>query len=107
MDDDLPPAHRAGPLAPVIEGLLLKDPEERMTADEAGRRLRLAAGDAAVSPETGTSTDATAATTTAVATTSATGGITAAVTAAVDCSTRPDDTTPPGRPSGRLRCPAP
>ncbi|MGW3464291.1 serine/threonine-protein kinase, partial [Streptomyces olivaceoviridis] len=86
VDDDLPPAHRAGPLAPVIEGLLRKDPEERMTADEAGRRLRLAAGDAAVSPETETSTDATAATTaapTAVVTTSATGGISAAVTAAV------------------------
>ncbi|MFF8908023.1 serine/threonine-protein kinase [Streptomyces olivaceoviridis] len=83
VDDDLPPAHRAGPLVPVIEGLLLKDPEERMPADEAGRRLRLAAGDAAVSPETETSTDATAATTAAVATTSATGGITAAVTAAV------------------------
>ncbi|WP_189819934.1 serine/threonine-protein kinase [Streptomyces olivaceoviridis] len=85
VDDDLPPAHRAGPLAPVIEGLLLKDPEERMTADEAGRRLRLAAGDAAVSPETETSTDATAATTAAAAavvTTSATGGISAAVTAA-------------------------
>ncbi|MEV5384421.1 serine/threonine-protein kinase [Streptomyces sp. NPDC052721] len=83
VDDELPPAHRAGPLAPVIEGLLLKDPEERMTADEAGRRLRLAAGDAAVSSQAETSTDATAATTPAAATTSATGGITAAVTAAV------------------------
>ncbi|MEV5177507.1 serine/threonine protein kinase, partial [Streptomyces flaveolus] len=95
VDDELPPAHRAGPLAPVIKGLLLKDPEERMTADEAGRQLRLTAGDAVVSSEAGTSTDATAATTLAVATTpaaattpalattSATGGITAAVTAAV------------------------
>ncbi|POX62958.1 serine/threonine protein kinase [Streptomyces sp. Ru62] len=89
VDDEPPPAHRAGPLAPVIEGLLLKDPEERMTADEAGRLLRLAAGDAAAPSETETSTDATAATppaaatATSVATTSATGGITAAVTAAV------------------------
>ncbi|MEV7817375.1 serine/threonine-protein kinase [Streptomyces flaveolus] len=83
VDDELPPAHRAGPLTPVIEGLMIKDPEERMAAEEAGRQLRLAAGDAAVPSEAETSTDVTAAKTTAVATTSATGGITAAVTAAV------------------------
>ncbi|WP_152990739.1 serine/threonine-protein kinase [Sphaerimonospora mesophila] len=33
------PMHRAGPLAPVINGLLAKDPAYRMTAEEAARHL--------------------------------------------------------------------
>ncbi|MGW0084877.1 protein kinase domain-containing protein [Streptomyces sp. NPDC003393] len=52
VDDELPPPRRAGPLAPVIEGLLRKDPAERLPAGLAERDLRLvAAGDA---PRTGT-----------------------------------------------------
>ncbi|MEV7996039.1 serine/threonine-protein kinase [Streptomyces sp. NPDC086077] len=83
VDDELPPPHRAGPLTSVIEGLMRKDPEERMTAEQAGRELRLAAGEPAVPSDTGAATDGTVATTTAIATTSATAAVTAGVTAAV------------------------
>ncbi|MET7476192.1 serine/threonine-protein kinase [Streptomyces sp. NPDC005648] len=41
VDEELPPPHRAGPLAPVIEGLLRKDPAERIPADRAEHDLRL------------------------------------------------------------------
>ncbi|MFF7386371.1 protein kinase [Streptomyces griseoluteus] len=43
VDEPLPPPHRAGPLTPVIEGLLRKDPEERLPAEQAARDLRLIA----------------------------------------------------------------
>ncbi|MFJ6572876.1 serine/threonine-protein kinase [Streptomyces sp. NPDC091292] len=43
VDEALPPSRFAGPLAPVIEGLLRKDPADRMPADEAERALRLVA----------------------------------------------------------------
>ncbi|MGW1957384.1 protein kinase domain-containing protein [Streptomyces sp. NPDC001920] len=41
VDEELPPPHRAGPLAPVIEGLLRKDPAERLPADRAEQELRV------------------------------------------------------------------
>ncbi|MDG9718117.1 serine/threonine-protein kinase [Streptomyces sp. DH24] len=41
VDEELPPPLRAGPLAAVIEGLLRKDPAERMPAEPAERELRL------------------------------------------------------------------
>ncbi|WP_019885099.1 serine/threonine-protein kinase [Streptomyces purpureus] len=41
VDEELPPPRRAGPLAPVIEGLLRKDPAERLPAAEAERLLRV------------------------------------------------------------------
>ncbi|MYT24930.1 protein kinase, partial [Streptomyces sp. SID7760] len=41
VDDELPPPHRAGPLTPVLEGLLRKDPAERLPAAEAARMLRI------------------------------------------------------------------
>ncbi|WP_189717436.1 serine/threonine-protein kinase [Streptomyces phaeofaciens] len=43
VDEELPPPHRAGPLAPVIEGLLRKDPAERLPAARAEQDLRLVA----------------------------------------------------------------
>ncbi|MFD1658447.1 serine/threonine-protein kinase, partial [Streptomyces caeni] len=47
VDEELPPPRRAGPLAPVIEGLLRKDPAERISAEGAERELRaVAAGGA-------------------------------------------------------------
>ncbi|HEX5567583.1 MAG TPA: serine/threonine-protein kinase, partial [Streptomyces sp.] len=42
-DGDLPPLRWAGPLAPVLAGLLREDPGERMSAAEAERLLRVAA----------------------------------------------------------------
>ncbi|WP_063783904.1 serine/threonine-protein kinase [Streptomyces sp. WM6372] len=41
VDDELPPPHRAGPLTPVLEGLLRKDPQERLPAAEVARMLRI------------------------------------------------------------------
>ncbi|MBT2447088.1 serine/threonine protein kinase [Streptomyces sp. ISL-43] len=41
VDEGFPPPLRAGPLAPVLEGLLVKAPEERLPAAEATRMLRI------------------------------------------------------------------
>lgn len=43
VDEELPPPHRAGPLAPVIEGLLRKDPAERLSGERAEHDLRIVA----------------------------------------------------------------
>jgi eukaryotic-like serine/threonine-protein kinase len=43
VDEELPPPYRAGPLAPVIEGLLRKDPAERLPAERAEEDLRVIA----------------------------------------------------------------
>lgn len=43
MSEEAPPPRHAGPLTPVLMGLLVKDPERRMTADEAADGLRRAA----------------------------------------------------------------
>ncbi|WP_345584863.1 serine/threonine-protein kinase [Streptomyces prasinosporus] len=40
VDEELPPPRRAGPLAPVVEGLLRKDPARRLPAERAQRDLR-------------------------------------------------------------------
>lgn len=40
LSDEPDPVERAGPLAPVLHGLLRKDPAQRMGPDEAGRLLR-------------------------------------------------------------------
>lgn len=42
--EPLPPPKNAGPLKPVLQGLLRKDPDERITAEVAERLLRKAAG---------------------------------------------------------------
>jgi eukaryotic-like serine/threonine-protein kinase len=49
VDEELPPPRRAGPLTPVIEGLLRKDPAERLPADRAEQDLRLVAAGGAPS----------------------------------------------------------
>lgn len=43
VDEELPPPRRAGALAPVIEGLLRKDPAERLDAERAEHELRIVA----------------------------------------------------------------
>ncbi|MGI5199278.1 serine/threonine-protein kinase [Streptomyces sp. CA-288835] len=43
VDEELPPPRRAGPLTPVIEGLLRKDPAERLSSETAEEDLRLIA----------------------------------------------------------------
>ncbi|MFF8270040.1 serine/threonine-protein kinase [Streptomyces sp. NPDC016562] len=48
VDEELPPPRRAGPLAPVLEGLLCKDPAERLPAAEAARMLRIVGAGGAV-----------------------------------------------------------
>ncbi|MFC5750639.1 WD40 repeat domain-containing serine/threonine protein kinase [Actinomadura rugatobispora] len=47
MTEEPEPPRRAGPLRPVLEGLLRKDPGQRMAAEEAARLLSAAAGTAA------------------------------------------------------------
>ncbi|MEW2415618.1 serine/threonine-protein kinase [Streptomyces sp. NPDC046866] len=48
VDEELPPPRRAGPLAPVLEGLLRKDPDDRLPAAEAARMLRVIGAGGAV-----------------------------------------------------------
>ncbi|MEU6539876.1 serine/threonine-protein kinase [Streptomyces sp. NPDC047000] len=51
VDEELPPPRRAGPLAPVIEGLLRKDPALRLPAERAEQDLRVvAAGGSPTAP---------------------------------------------------------
>ncbi|MCX5561390.1 serine/threonine-protein kinase [Streptomyces sp. NBC_00038] len=58
VDDELPPPHRAGPLATVIEGLMRKDPDARMSAEQAEQELRLAGADGASGAGTATAPSA-------------------------------------------------
>ncbi|WP_406265490.1 protein kinase [Streptomyces sp. NBC_00191] len=51
VDEELPPPRRAGALAPVIAGLLRKDPAQRLSAGEAERLLRVV-GAGGVAPTT-------------------------------------------------------
>ncbi|MGR4884488.1 serine/threonine-protein kinase [Streptomyces sp. LARHCF249] len=48
VDAELPPPRRAGPLEPVLVGLLRKDPAERLPAAEAARILRVVGAGGAV-----------------------------------------------------------
>lgn len=48
VDEELPRPRRAGPLEPVLEGLLRKNPAERLPAAEAARMLRVVGAGGAV-----------------------------------------------------------
>lgn len=61
VDEELPPPRRAGALAPVIEGLLRKEPGERLSAPEAAELLRVIGAGGA--PRSGPVASGTAATT--------------------------------------------
>ncbi|MFF8096841.1 protein kinase [Streptomyces sp. NPDC016675] len=87
VDDELPPPHRAGPLTPVIEGLMRKDPQARMTAKHAAQELHLAAAKAAFMPGTDAIGNITAAATEATAPSFHTDATTAAVTVAEELPT--------------------
>ncbi|MGW2744399.1 protein kinase domain-containing protein [Streptomyces sp. NPDC001450] len=50
VDEELPPPRRAGPLAPVIEGLLRKDPAERLSGEGAEHELRIVAAGGTLGP---------------------------------------------------------
>lgn len=50
VEEEFPPPLRAGPLTPVLEGLLVKDPEERLSATEAARMLRIVGAGGTVRP---------------------------------------------------------
>ncbi|MET9568565.1 serine/threonine-protein kinase [Streptomyces virginiae] len=52
-DEEPPPARRAGPLEPVLEGLLRKDPAERLDAADAARILRVVGAGGAVRASAG------------------------------------------------------
>ncbi|QFQ95665.1 serine/threonine protein kinase [Streptomyces phaeolivaceus] len=101
VDDELPPPHRAGPLAPVIEGLLHKDPDQRMTAEEAGRQLGLIAGESALPSREDASADATLADATGSDATGsdATDSVTALVTADVTTAEELPTTAPAPAPT--------
>ncbi|MFH7596105.1 serine/threonine-protein kinase [Streptomyces racemochromogenes] len=62
VDAELPPPRRAGPLEPVLEGLLRKDPAERLPAAEAARMLRIIGAGGAVRDPGGPAWDPAAAT---------------------------------------------
>ncbi|MEV0482094.1 serine/threonine-protein kinase [Streptomyces sp. NPDC050508] len=56
VDEELPPPRLAGPLTPVIEGLLRKDPAERLSAEQAEQDLRLVAAGGTPRASTGPTT---------------------------------------------------
>ncbi|MFJ5731402.1 serine/threonine-protein kinase [Streptomyces paradoxus] len=51
VDEELPPPYRAGPLTPVIEGLLRKDPEQRLPPERAEQELRTVAAGGSPGPD--------------------------------------------------------
>ncbi|MBA2812328.1 protein kinase [Streptomyces sp. KM273126] len=55
VDEELPPPRRAGPLTPVIEGLLRKEPAERIPAERAAEDLRTIASGGTPRPGAATS----------------------------------------------------
>ncbi|MFI1441908.1 protein kinase domain-containing protein [Streptomyces fructofermentans] len=57
VDTELPPVRRAGALTPVIEGLLRKDPDERLGAEQAVRDLRLVSEGGTLDSATGPQAD--------------------------------------------------
>ncbi|WP_411106634.1 serine/threonine-protein kinase [Streptomyces sp. cmx-4-9] len=61
VEAEPPPPRRAGPLAPVLEGLLRKDPAERLSAAEAARMLRVVGAGGTVHPAGGPGPDTPAA----------------------------------------------
>ncbi|MCX4802533.1 protein kinase [Streptomyces sp. NBC_01214] len=65
VDAELPPPRRAGALEPVLEGLLRKDPAERLPAAEAARMLRVVGAGGTVRAPGGPVSGPDAATTTA------------------------------------------
>lgn len=101
---EVPSAANAGPLAPVIAGLLVREPALRLSAAEAERLLRAPAAETTTSTTATTSTTRTTATATATSRTHEDRRTRPAETTPIDepRTTRPPDTAVPLRP-GRPR----
>lgn len=100
VDEELPPPRRAGPLAPVIEGLLRKDPAERLSADRVSEDLRVVAAGGAPGADPAPTASAYAPTVAAVPVPPPTGPYQPPVTArqpSGGAPTAPTATTPPPR----------
>ncbi|MEQ8142098.1 serine/threonine-protein kinase [Streptomyces sp. OP7] len=106
VDEALPPPRRAGPLGPVIEGLLRKDPAGRLAAAQALRDLRVVGAGGSPGADPGRTASSYAPTVAALPPPSYSGTpapASAAPVAGTPVTGTPTAATSPAAPSGRGR----